>query len=226
MKQRCLLLVAICVSVVFHAGLVFLIFVSIAETRVSEARISRQQAFSLVNIASPKTDYKPDAKQALPPKPPSQPDTSLDPETLDVRYTEPAENYIEAIEEKTGEISTEAGTEETAVSGTNETSGTSGAQDMGLLTAEYVKRNYTYIQRRIRDRLVYPAAARRGGIQGVVEITFTIHEDGRVSGITVRKSSGQSVLDDAASATVNAAAPFPPPPAPARIAIPISFRLR
>jgi protein TonB len=93
-------------------------------------------------------------------------------------------------------------------------------------SAEYVKRNYNYLQRRIRDKLVYPAPARRAGIQGITEVTFTIHEDGKVSDVTIRKSSGHAVLDDAAIQTIIAAAPFPKPPAPARIAIPISFRLR
>jgi protein TonB len=89
-----------------------------------------------------------------------------------------------------------------------------------------MRRNYNYLQRRIRDKLVYPAPARRAGIQGVAEVTFTIHEDGKVSDVTIRKSSGHAVLDDAAIQTIIAAAPFPKPPAPARIAIPISFRLR
>jgi protein TonB len=93
-------------------------------------------------------------------------------------------------------------------------------------SAEYIKRNYNYLQRRIRDKLVYPASARKAGIQGVSEVTFTIHEDGKVSDVTIRKSSGHEVLDDAAIKTIVAAAPFPRPPAPARIAIPISFRLR
>ncbi|MDR0452661.1 MAG: TonB family protein, partial [Treponema sp.] len=98
--------------------------------------------------------------------------------------------------------------------------------EAAALTAEYVKRNYNYIQRRIRDRLVYPPPARRAGIQGVTEVSFTIHEDGRVSAVTVRAGSGHEVLDEAAVAVIFAAAPFPAPPAAARIAIPISFRLR
>jgi protein TonB len=93
-------------------------------------------------------------------------------------------------------------------------------------SAEYVKRNYDYIQRRIRDKLVYPAPARRAGIQGVAEVVFIIHEDGKVSNVSIRKSSGHEILDDAAIQTIIAAAPFPKPPAPARIAIPISFKLR
>jgi protein TonB len=93
-------------------------------------------------------------------------------------------------------------------------------------SAEYIKRNYRYLQRRIRDKLVYPSQARKAGLQGVSEVSFTIHEDGRVSAVSLVKSSGHSILDEAALETIYAAAPFPRPPAPARIAIPIAFRLR
>jgi len=93
-------------------------------------------------------------------------------------------------------------------------------------TAEYVRRNYNYIQRRIGDKLVYPLKARKAGMQGITELGFTIHEDGSVSGVTVRASSGHAILDEAAVAAVFAAAPFPKPHSPARIAIPISFKLR
>jgi TonB family protein len=55
---------------------------------------------------------------------------------------------------------------------------------------------------------------------------FTIHEDGSISGVTVRVSSGHAILDEEAAAAVFAAAPFPRPHSPARIAIPVSFKLR
>jgi len=100
------------------------------------------------------------------------------------------------------------------------------AENAGERAAEYARRNYSYIQRRIRDRLAYPPMARKAGIQGVTEVGFMIHEDGSVSGVTVRASSGHALLDAEAAAAVFAAAPFPKPPAPARIVIPIAFRLR
>ncbi|MDR2735185.1 MAG: TonB family protein [Spirochaetota bacterium] len=91
---------------------------------------------------------------------------------------------------------------------------------------EYSRRNYLYIQRRIRDKLTYPPQARRAGIQGTTEVGFVIHADGSVSGVRVRASSGHAILDEEAVAAVFAAAPFPKPPASARIAIPVSFKLR
>jgi protein TonB len=97
---------------------------------------------------------------------------------------------------------------------------------IAALTETYVKRNYEYIQRRIREKLVYPVQARRAGLQGSAELSFTIHEDGSVSDVTVTQSSGSGLLDTAAMDAIYASAPFRPPPAQARIVIPVSFRLR
>ena len=97
---------------------------------------------------------------------------------------------------------------------------------VAVSSAEYVRQNYNYIQRLIRAKLTYPSQARRAGIQGVTEVGFTIHEDGSISNVILRSSSGHAILDDAAIAVVFAAAPFPRPPTPARIAIPLIFSLR
>jgi protein TonB len=100
------------------------------------------------------------------------------------------------------------------------------AANHAALIAGYVQKNFNYIQRRIRDKLVYPPRAKRTGVQGSAEILFTIHLDGRVSGVSVAVSSGHDILDKAAIEALYAAAPFRPPPVQARIAVPITFRLR
>ncbi|MDR1257541.1 MAG: TonB family protein [Spirochaetaceae bacterium] len=141
-------------------------------------------------------------------------ETDEQPLDTDDIHSESVENYT-----TTGEASGENSSGQAAAPSTGN-GGTAGQ------SADYIRRNYNYLQRRIRDRLVYPPPARKAGIQGVTEVTFTIHEDGKVSGITVRKGSGHEILDNAAIQTIIAAAPFPKPPAPARIAIPIAFRLR
>jgi protein TonB len=93
-------------------------------------------------------------------------------------------------------------------------------------TEQYLRRNYDYIRRRILDRLVYPARARRSGDRGTAEVLFTIREDGTIGDPSIRKTSGSGALDEAALEAVRRAAPFRPPPAPARIAIPVVFTLR
>jgi protein TonB len=221
MKRRYLLPVMIGASAFFHAGLFFLLSVKIPGASQPPARNAAQETFSLVNIALP----EPAAPE--PPPPPESPPPEPPP-PAPVPGNAPAENYIVTEEEVPRETA-----QGNPVSPAAESAGVTegapaapGRNEAAALTAEYVKRNYNYIQRRIRDKLVYPSTARRAGIQGVTEVSFIIHEDGGISAVTVRTGSGHAVLDEAAVAAVLAAAPFPRPPAPARIAIPISFRLR
>jgi protein TonB len=212
MKSRPLfLLISVCV----HAGL--FLTLSIPMLRETKPAAGETKAFSLVNIAVL------EEAAPLPPEPAQSPPPVSD--------TLLAEQYLELEEEPPEEPETTAGTAEDTPEAAAVPTGSAVSQaptptGNAALTADYARRNYTYIQRRIRDRLVYPAPARRAGIQGTAELAFTIHEDGRVSAVTVQKSSGYPVLDEAAIETVLSAAPFPRPPAPASLAIPISFRLR
>ncbi|MDR2659320.1 MAG: TonB family protein [Spirochaetaceae bacterium] len=102
---------------------------------------------------------------------------------------------------------------------------TGGVKDSAL-AAEYVKRNFDYISRRVRSKLVYPAQARRTGLDGAVEILFTLGADGGVSGISVKKSAGSEMLDEAAIAAIKSAAPFRPPPVSIKLLLPVVFNLR
>jgi protein TonB len=95
-----------------------------------------------------------------------------------------------------------------------------------VLTRAYLQRNYEYIQRHIRDKLIYPPEARRSGIQGVAELSFVIHIDGQVSNVRITVSSGSETLDASAVEAIYSAAPFRPPPHQARLVIPVAFRLR
>ena len=226
MKKHYLLPVMISASVFFHIGLFFLITVKIPGAPEYPPQKAPEKAFSLVNVAI--------LESAAAEPPPVPPPLEPPPPVLPVHDNVPAENYI-VTEEAPGSMADADLTQETPVplaqaesAGTTEQAAAVPVRnaEAAALTAEYVKRNYNYIQRRIRDRLVYPSTARRAGIQGVTEISFIIREDGSISAVTVRTGSGHAVLDEAAVATVSAAAPFPRPPMPARIAIPISFRLR
>jgi protein TonB len=77
----------------------------------------------------------------------------------------------------------------------------------------------------------YPESARSRGIQGVVEVEFTINREGRVVASRVTQSSGSSTLDAEALATLRRANPLPAPPVQAAeatldLALPIHFRIR
>ena len=217
-------------SVCFHAGLFLFMSVKTSEVLASPTQKEHVETFSLVNIALL------ESAAPAPPQAPPKPPPPLPAELFPVSEQELAEQYLDQVEENTenleaheeradpalvsGESASHTGTPEGAVETTERTT------EKAPQSAEYLKRNYRYLQRRIRDKLVYPAQARRAGIQGVSQVSFTIHEDGRVSAVTILQTSGHSILDEAAVETIYAAAPFPRPPAPARIAIPIAFRLR
>ena len=73
----------------------------------------------------------------------------------------------------------------------------------------------------------YPLLARQRGLEGVVEIAFTIHPDGRVSSAEVVTPSRHRLLDAAALGMVSRIGSLPPPPLPAtlRFAAWIKYRL-
>ncbi|MGE4310081.1 energy transducer TonB family protein [Desulfovibrio sp.] len=93
-------------------------------------------------------------------------------------------------------------------------------------SAGYLKGNYEYIKRRVRQYLVYSPQAKRMGIQGMVTVSFTIQQDGRVRDVAVSKSSGYPLLDESALEAVRSAAPFAAPPESARVIMPVQFSLR
>ncbi len=71
----------------------------------------------------------------------------------------------------------------------------------------------------------YPENARRRGIEGSVDIRFTIDRTGQAGDVRVVKSSGAGILDRASVRTVQGCS-FPPPPGDAvTLPITITFRL-
>jgi TonB family protein len=79
------------------------------------------------------------------------------------------------------------------------------------------------IRRAIQRALIYPAAARRRGIEGTVVAEFRINGEGLPQGVRITKSSGHGLLDKAAIETIVRAAPLPP--VEEKIEVPITFRL-
>lgn len=217
----------ICVSLVIHG----LIFFTLSAFPMSVPPVLKQkpseEAFSLVNLALAEP---PEAPRDIPrpkaaPEIPEEPQVEIPPAGAEISSQSLAENFI-VLEDSPGEspspASADAGSTPAEAGDGNNAGSSSGNSSQ---TATYLSRNYNYIQRRIRDRLVYPAQARRAGIQGTAELIFTIHEDGRVSGVRVSASSGSALLDAAAVEAIYAAAPFRRPPAEARLLIPVAFKL-
>ena len=90
----------------------------------------------------------------------------------------------------------------------------------------YIRANFAYIQRYIRQHLEYPRQARMMFQTGVAHYSFVVEKSGKVSSLRLIKSSGFTLLDRAGEKAINAASPLPAPPEPARITMPISFTLK
>jgi len=68
------------------------------------------------------------------------------------------------------------------------------------------------VRQRISAKWVYPRPAGGQGIEGKALIDFDIAKDGRLEYVQLTRSSGTTILDDAALVAVKLAQPFPPVP--------------
>lgn len=84
---------------------------------------------------------------------------------------------------------------------------------LSLNTSELKYQKYLMdMKRKIEFHWEYPALAARNGWQGNLKVNFKINKDGSVSDISLERSSGYPMLDDAAITAVRLSAPFPPFP--------------
>jgi len=95
----------------------------------------------------------------------------------------------------------------------------------GELRKRYLAEHFAYIMRLIQKRIVYPPRAKREGLAGRAKISFVILENGNVTNITVRTSTGYEILDASAVQTIKDTAPFPKPPIKAELMVPITYQL-
>jgi len=87
------------------------------------------------------------------------------------------------------------------------------------------------ISKEIKRYQKYPPPAQRRGWEGTTEVLLQIAADGKVTGITLGKSSGHPILDEEALDMVRRASPLPQAPADLRgralvVTVPIVFRLQ
>lgn len=74
--------------------------------------------------------------------------------------------------------------------------------------APYMQR----LKQAIESAWRYPADAARRGLQGDLNISFTINKNGTLKAVDVMSTTGQMSLDDAAVSSIKDAAPFWPLP--------------
>jgi len=86
------------------------------------------------------------------------------------------------------------------------------------------------IQKRIADKIIYPAVAKASGFQGTVRLSLLLSHQGELLEVKVKKSSGYKILDDSAIEAASGVTSYPPfPPAieakELKIEMPLVYRL-
>jgi TonB family protein len=108
--------------------------------------------------------------------------------------------------------------------GVSDANGHHAARQIDANKGEASSDMYRLIRTAIAKVLVYPALAKKRGIEGTVITEFTINSSGYPENIKIAGSSGYDILDTAARDTVLRASPFNA--ARVWIEIPIDFRIK
>jgi protein TonB len=101
------------------------------------------------------------------------------------------------------------------------------AGNYSRLSRDYQSR----LQRLVERNKYYPLQARRNGIQGKATVSFTVRKDGKIENIALSRSSGRSILDQAAITTIKRIGKAPRFPDSIkrtswRFSMPIAYNLR
>jgi protein TonB len=83
-----------------------------------------------------------------------------------------------------------------------------GTEEGGAITDREYEALLAYIKEFINKNLVYPPMARRRNIQGIVSVYFDIEKNGRLVSVSVSRSSGSSILDNAAVSLIKKIPPL------------------
>lgn len=98
--------------------------------------------------------------------------------------------------------------------------------DGGGVYGSYLAR----LRRRVQQSVTYPESARRRSLAGTVQLEIALEASGRITEVTLVRSSSHPVLDEAAMDGVRALrrVPFPSDvrPRPLRVRLPVVFELR
>ncbi|MCC6025844.1 MAG: energy transducer TonB [Caldimicrobium sp.] len=98
--------------------------------------------------------------------------------------------------------------------------------ELEKLKEKFLIEKLSFISQIIHNNITYPYIARKMGWEGKVIISFILTKDGRISFLTVEKSSGYRVLDENAIDTIKKVSKyFPAPPLDVKIRIPITYKL-
>jgi protein TonB len=131
------------------------------------------------------------------------------PEILPVQYPPPGEEAWEVDREiQEGESENNEAQEGRNNSGNNEATPESGAVEGGTVTDREYEALLACIKEFIDKNLVYPSMARRRNIEGVVAVHFEIERNGGIVSVSAGRSSGSSILDNAAVSLIKKIPPL------------------
>ena len=103
--------------------------------------------------------------------------------------------------------------------------------EMNPNAAELYRHYFKSIKEIIERNKEYPQIAKSRGLEGTVQMAFTLHKNGSVGEIMVNRSSGEKALDDGAILSIKKSSPFPPVPellknkAPLKMNVTIVYKL-
>jgi len=163
------------------------------------------------NSATPRTAHRETEKEKINPEKVSEQTSTAASQPREVR--EPAEVDKEEVRMSEGGHRTSSGSPEIP-------------RDPIQIQHTDHQRILSELARLLHERLRYPEAARRKGIEGALAITLTLDTDGNASKVAVSESSGSRILDRAAVRAISDIFPYPDPPdTPMHFRIPVTYRL-
>jgi protein TonB len=120
----------------------------------------------------------------------------------------PNEEVLEDHETQESEGGNNEAQEGSNTAGNDEAVPESGAVEGGTVTGREYEALLAYIKDLIDKNLVYPPMARRRNIEGVVTVCFEIEKNGVIVSVSADRSSGSSILDNAAVSLVKKIPPL------------------
>jgi protein TonB len=240
------------VSLIIHAVVILALFAGRANLRpssdapktidISAFTFEKNEPMPAVQPPLPKqTDKKPAEKPkavqkvtAPPPVAAKQPLKQAEPKVVSdfgqKEYVPVIVPEPEKLPPYTGEGTVGAKQQESAAqTGTGTTASsasTSAGKNSGEVAAEYMSVNLKGIRKRIYDRLNYPSSAKRMGMKGSSVVKFRIHRNGSVDDVSISRTSGHEILDEAAKQAILDAAPYPSPSEAIYVVLSVNFSLR
>lgn len=101
--------------------------------------------------------------------------------------------------------------------------GGSGSEGLATELSLYVKE----VKKLIAKKSFYPRSAKKRGIEGTVNVSFSVDSDGAVYDVVISKASGFNLLDENALSIVKSVSPLPVPPRDdLRLELPLVFSIK